>query len=195
MSDTFRFATVDSESICPVLVAHHMSASSGSVLLWVCGRVPQRHGKEFSNELNTEPWREAAQEMMVGPSGSAFRSRSQTSPSCCGQKAVVVNVGSKVPGKTWGRWVSGSRAEANPRRRVDNHTRRQNQRRSTSLGSVRREPDDRAGGDRPDTGCCAELWEPALGCQGRSTSGAHREARVPKPRAESDRPIVVRKAL
>ena len=56
------------------------------LLLWVCGRVPQRHGKGFSNELNTEPWREAAQEMMVGPSGSAFRSRSQTSPSCCGQK-------------------------------------------------------------------------------------------------------------
>src|SRR5208337_153598 len=78
--------SVDSELTCPVLVAHQLSASSGSVLLWDCGRVPQRHGKEFSNELNAEPWREAAQEMMVGPSGLAFRSRSQTSPSCCGQK-------------------------------------------------------------------------------------------------------------
>ena len=42
------------------------------LLLWVCGRVPQRRGKEFSNELNTEPWHEAAQEMMVGPSGPEF---------------------------------------------------------------------------------------------------------------------------
>jgi hypothetical protein len=30
--------TVDSELSCPVLVAHHMSASSASVLLWACGR-------------------------------------------------------------------------------------------------------------------------------------------------------------
>jgi hypothetical protein len=29
---------VGSELSCPVLVAHHMSASSGSVLLWACGR-------------------------------------------------------------------------------------------------------------------------------------------------------------
>ena len=31
-------ARVDSELSCPVLVAHHLSASSGSVLLWACGR-------------------------------------------------------------------------------------------------------------------------------------------------------------
>ena len=51
--------------------------------MWSCAAEAR---KGVQHELNTEPWREAAQEMMVGPSGSAFRSRSQTSPSCCGQK-------------------------------------------------------------------------------------------------------------
>ena len=82
------------------------------------------------------------------PIGIGFQEQVSNQSELLRSKAVVVNVGSKVPGWTWGRWVSGSRAEANPRRRVDNHTCRQNQRRSTSLGSVRREPDDRAGGGR-----------------------------------------------
>src|SRR5208337_764526 len=33
-----RPTRVDSELTCPVLVAHQMSASSGSVLLWDCGQ-------------------------------------------------------------------------------------------------------------------------------------------------------------
>src|SRR5271166_1473448 len=33
-----RHFAVDSELTCPVLVAHQMSASSGSVLLWDCGQ-------------------------------------------------------------------------------------------------------------------------------------------------------------
>jgi hypothetical protein len=33
-----RESTVDSELTCPVLVAHHMSASSALVLLWDCGQ-------------------------------------------------------------------------------------------------------------------------------------------------------------
>jgi len=85
--------------------------------------------------------------MMAGPSGSAFRSRSQTSPSCCGQKLWWLASDQKSRDHR-GRWASESRAKANPRRRVDNHTCRQNRRRSIPLGSVRRVPDDRADGDR-----------------------------------------------
>ena len=52
-----------------------------------CGYVDvcRRGTKEVLDELKS--WREAAQKMMVGPSGSAFRSRSQTGPSCCDQKS------------------------------------------------------------------------------------------------------------
>ena len=58
--------------------------------------------------------RTAAQKMEVGPPESAFRSGSQTTPSGCGQKAVVVSVGGKAQGMILSRCASGRRAKANP---------------------------------------------------------------------------------
>jgi hypothetical protein len=81
------------------------------------------------------------------PIGIGFQEQVPNQSELLRSKAVVVNVGSKVPDHR-GRWASESRAKANPRRRVDNHTCRQNRRRSIPLGSVRRVPDDRADGDR-----------------------------------------------
>jgi putative transposase len=81
------------------------------------------------------------------PIGIGFQEQVPNQSELLRSKAVVVNVGSKVPDHR-GRWASESRAKANPRRRVDNHTCRQNRRRSTPPGSVRRVPDDRADGDR-----------------------------------------------
>ena len=48
--------------------------------------VLQRHGKEVLHERRRSCLK-AAQMMRAGPSGSAFRSGSQTTPSCCVQKA------------------------------------------------------------------------------------------------------------
>jgi hypothetical protein len=50
----------------------------------------ETHGEErcLRDQCRTAAWM-----MRDGPSGSAFRSGSQTSPSCCGRRAVVVNVG------------------------------------------------------------------------------------------------------
>lgn len=44
-------------------------------------------------------------------------------------------------------------------------------------------------GREPDTGDCTELQEPVLRCQGRSTSGQNREARVPMRITGADRPV------
>ena len=41
---------------------------------------------ERSSSWTDQPCGQAAREMRVGPSGSAFRSRSQTTPSCCGKE-------------------------------------------------------------------------------------------------------------
>jgi DNA-directed RNA polymerase specialized sigma24 family protein len=43
-----------------------------------------RSTEGVEHEIN--PCCKAAEEMRAGPSGSAFRSRSQTSPSCCGKE-------------------------------------------------------------------------------------------------------------
>jgi D-arginine dehydrogenase len=51
---------------------------------WYFKRVPQVHRKEVRYELTNCV--EAARKMRVGPSGSAFRSGPQTTPSCCGQE-------------------------------------------------------------------------------------------------------------
>src|SRR5271166_3718132 len=69
----------------------------------------------------------AAQMMRAGPSGSAFRSGSQTTPSCCVRKT---NDNEPVE-------------DASLRNK-----RRQNQGRVSLLGQVRRGPDDWADGDR-----------------------------------------------
>lgn len=52
---------------------------------WAIESVPQAHRKEVRNGLTNCV--EAARKMRVGPSGSAFRSGPQTTPSCCGQES------------------------------------------------------------------------------------------------------------
>jgi predicted transposase YbfD/YdcC len=51
---------------------------------WRVESVPQAHRKEVRNGLTNCV--EATRKMRVGPSGSAFRSGPQTTPSCCGQE-------------------------------------------------------------------------------------------------------------
>lgn len=51
---------------------------------WTIEGVPQAHRKEVRNGLTNCV--EATRKMRVGPSGSAFRSGPQTTPSCCGQE-------------------------------------------------------------------------------------------------------------
>ena len=51
---------------------------------WKIESAPQAHGKEARYELTN--CASAAWEMKGGPSESAFRSRLQTTPSCCGQE-------------------------------------------------------------------------------------------------------------
>ncbi|MBK7676827.1 MAG: ISAs1 family transposase [Candidatus Accumulibacter sp.] len=51
---------------------------------WAVESVPQAHRKEVRNGLTNCV--EATRKMRVGPSGSAFRSGPQTTPSCCGQE-------------------------------------------------------------------------------------------------------------
>ena len=52
-------------------------------LVFIDESVPQRNGR---SSAWTRTVREAARKMGAGPPGSAFRSRSQTSPSCCGKE-------------------------------------------------------------------------------------------------------------
>ena len=52
-------------------------------LIFIDDSVPQRNGR---SSAWTRTVREAARKMGAGPPGSAFRSRSQTSPSCCGKE-------------------------------------------------------------------------------------------------------------
>jgi len=52
---------------------------------WSIESVPQAHRKEVQYGLTNCV--EATRKMRVGPSGSAFRSGPQTTPSCCGQES------------------------------------------------------------------------------------------------------------
>jgi predicted transposase YbfD/YdcC len=52
---------------------------------WAIESVPQAHRKEVQYGLTNCV--EATRKMRVGPSGSAFRSGPQTTPSCCGQES------------------------------------------------------------------------------------------------------------
>ena len=69
------------------------------------------------------------------------------------------------------------------------------------LGQVRRVPDDWAGGDRRRGGVnrmqamARNCRNQSLRCQGRSTSGENREARVPMRSTGADRPVGAMKAL
>ena len=66
------------------------------------------------NERRGRRCRKAAWKMRAGPSGSAFRSGSQTTPSCFGPMAEVVSVGAKARGTTSSRCASERRTKVNP---------------------------------------------------------------------------------
>jgi len=66
------------------------------------------------NERRGRRCRKAAWKMRAGPSGSAFRSGSQTTPSCFGPMAEVVSVGAKARGTTPSRCASERRTKVNP---------------------------------------------------------------------------------
>src|SRR4051812_33543538 len=109
---------------------------------------------------------------------------------------------SKSPGITLGRYGLVRRTKVNPsktRRYPEN--RRQNQGRFDLLGPACREPDDWAGGDRrmggvtPTQAFARNCRNQSLRWQGRSTSGQHREARVPRRSTGADRSVVAMRAL
>ena len=67
------------------LTDHNVAAlASAGRARWKIESVPQAHRKEVRNGLTNCV--EATRKMRVGPSGSAFRSGPQTTPSCCGQE-------------------------------------------------------------------------------------------------------------
>ena len=66
------------------MIDEHNDVATASLLEVVIDEsVPQRNGR---SSAWTRTVREAARKMGAGPPGSAFRSRSQTSPSCCGKE-------------------------------------------------------------------------------------------------------------
>jgi hypothetical protein len=101
-----------------------------------CGFVDLcRRGTERSSQVELIPWRKAAWKMMVGPSGSAgFQEQVPNESELLRSKAVVVSVGSKVPGATG----AGGCPKAGRKRTLEDASIttkcRQNQGRSTPLG-------------------------------------------------------------
>jgi hypothetical protein len=138
--------------------------------------------------------------MREGPSESAFRSRLQTTPSCCGQKPSVVSVGVKASRMYLEQVRIRETNESEPpmtRRNPKNC--RQNQGRFYLLGQACRKPDDWASGDRRIGGVKliqASVWNCGNQSrwQGRSTSGSNHEARVSMRSTGTDRFVVATKA-
>jgi hypothetical protein len=166
---------------------------------WGVESVPQAHRKEVLDELTNCV--QATRKMRVGPSESAFRSRLQTTPSCCGQEPSVVSVGVKAS-RTYLEQVGireTNESEPSMTRRKP-ETCRQNQGRFHLLGRACRIPDYRASGGRRIGGVNliqASVWNcgnQSLRCQGRSPSGRNHEASVPMRSTGTDRLVVVRKA-
>jgi hypothetical protein len=161
--------------------------------------VPQAHRKEVRNGLTNCV--EATRKMRVGPSGSAFRSGPQTTPSLLRSRAVVVSVGVKAS-RTYLEQVrirETNESEPSLTRRNPG-TCRQNQGRFYLLGQACRAPDYWASGGRRIGGVKliqASVWNcgnQSFRCQGRSPSGRNHEARVPMRSTGTDRPVRAMKA-
>ena len=84
--------------------------------------------------------------------------------------------------------------------RRDSETCRQNQKRIYLLGRACRRPeywacdDRRKGGVKPIQASVRNCGNQSFRCKGRSTSGEHHEASVPKRSTGADRLVVVKKA-
>ena len=144
---------------------------------------------------------EAAQKMRAGPSEPVFRSGLQTTPSRCGQEPLVVSVGVKASG-TYPEQVGireTNESEPSMTHRYLSKC-RQNQGRLQLLGQACWVPDDWASGGRCRGGVkliqafVRNCGNQSLRCQGRSTSGDHHEASVPKWSTGADRLVVAKKA-
>ena len=166
---------------------------------WKIESVPQAHGKEVQHELTDCV--KATRKMRAGPSESAFRSRLQTTLSCCGQEPSVVSVGVKASRLHLEQVRIRESNESEPSMtRRNPETCRLNRGRLYLPGQACRGPDYWASGGLRLGGenlIQASVWNcgnQSFRCQGRSTSGRNHEARVPKRSTGTDRPVVVMKA-
>ena len=114
-------------------------------------------------------------------------------------RAMVVSAGVKR-GENPSRYESERRMQMNPRRRVVKSKCRQNRERVQTPGQICRKPDYWADGGRCIGGVTLiqasvrNCGNQSLRCQGRSTSGINREARVPMRSTGTDRPVRAWKA-
>ena len=113
----------------------------------------------------------------------------------------MVSVGVKAAKKYFGQVRISETNESEPSMtRRHSETCRQNQRRFYLLGPACREPDDWASGGRRIGGVkliqasVRNCGNQSFRCKGRSTSGEHHEASVPKRSTGADRLVVVKKA-
>jgi hypothetical protein len=114
---------------------------------WGIESVPQAHKQGVQDEPPNCV--KAVWKMREGPSESAFRSRLQTTPSCCGQEPSVVSVGVKASRMYLEQVRIRETNESEPsmtRRNPENC--RQNQGRFYLLGQACRKPDYWASGGR-----------------------------------------------
>ena len=97
-------------------------------------------------------------------------------------------------------WIRETNESEPPVTRRNPETCRRNQGRLYLLGQACRAPDYWAGGDRRIGGVkliralVQNCGNQSFRCQGRSTSGIHREASVPKRNTGTDRPVRAMKA-
>jgi hypothetical protein len=135
------------------------------------------------------------------PFGAGFQEQASNHSKLLWSKATVVSVGVKVWGGISRQVRSGETSASKPF--DDASIMRKccrNRGRTVLPGRVRqvlgflgvRQPAYR--GREPGTGFCAELREPGLGCQGRSSSGESHEARVPMTSSGADQLVRAMKA-
>ena len=135
-----------------------------------------------------------------GPFEVGFQERASNHPKLLRLRAVVVSVGGSEEGYLK-RVGIGETNESEPSMtRRDSETCRQNQERFYVLGRACRRPDYGACGDRriggvkPIQASVRNCGNQSFRCQGRSTSGDHHEASVPKRSTGADRLVVAKKA-
>jgi hypothetical protein len=135
------------------------------------------------------------------PFGVGFQERAPNHPRLLRLRAVVVSAGVKALRYTSSRYGSERRRKLNlPMTRRNPQICRQNQGRFYLLGRARRALGYWAGGGRRIGGVnliqalVRNCGNQSFRCQGRSTSGINREARVPMRSTGTDRPVVAVKA-
>ena len=135
------------------------------------------------------------------PFGASFQERASNHPKLLRAKAVVVSVGVKARGDISGQVRSGETSASKPFDDASiNHKVLPKPGAAKPSGMSApgawllgaRQPAYR--GREPGPGSCAELREPGLGCQGRSSSGESHKARVPMLSSGADQSVRAMKA-